>query len=53
MRRVADKGAYCGRLKVSELTRKSARMIRFFNMDDRARMPWRFYGAARSVLARL
>jgi hypothetical protein len=29
------------------------RMIRFFDMDDRARLPWRFYGQARSVLARL
>ncbi len=28
-------------------------MIRFFDMDDRARLPWRFYGQARSVLARL
>ena len=27
-------------------------MIRSITMDDRARMPWRFYGAARAVLAR-
>ncbi|MFP4240056.1 isopropylmalate isomerase [Rhodosalinus sp.] len=27
-------------------------MSRLFDMDDRARLPWRFYGAARSVLAR-
>jgi hypothetical protein len=29
-----------------------APMMRFFDMDDRARMPWRFYGATVSVLAR-
>jgi hypothetical protein len=28
-------------------------MIRVFDMDDRARLPWRFFGAQRSVLARL
>jgi hypothetical protein len=27
-------------------------MMRFFDMDDHARMPWRFYGATVSVLAR-
>ncbi|RBI85551.1 hypothetical protein DRV85_07370 [Rhodosalinus halophilus] len=27
-------------------------MTRVFDMDDRARLPWRFFGAARSVLAR-
>ncbi|SIO50446.1 hypothetical protein SAMN05444722_2813 [Rhodovulum sp. ES.010] len=27
-------------------------MKRIFDMDDRARLPWRFFGAARSVLAR-
>jgi len=27
-------------------------MTRFFAMDDRKRLPWRFYGAQRSVLAR-
>ncbi|WP_372892594.1 isopropylmalate isomerase [Rhodosalinus sp.] len=27
-------------------------MSRVFDMDDRARLPWRFFGAARSVLAR-
>jgi len=27
-------------------------MNRVFDMDDRARLPWRFYGAAHSVLAR-
>jgi len=27
-------------------------MNRFFDMDDRARLPWRFYGATVSVLAR-
>ncbi|MCL7465466.1 hypothetical protein [Phaeovulum sp. NW3] len=30
-----------------------AGMIRFFDMDDRARLPWRFYGESRSILARL
>jgi hypothetical protein len=29
------------------------RMIRFFDMDDRARLPWRFFGRTHSVLARL
>jgi hypothetical protein len=29
------------------------RMIRFFDMADRARLPWRFTGNVRSVLARL
>jgi len=28
-------------------------MTRIFDMDDRARLPWRFYGAARTVLASL
>jgi len=28
-------------------------MQQVFDMDDRARLPWRFYGAARSILARL
>jgi hypothetical protein len=28
-------------------------MIRFFDMDDRARLPWRFSRESRSVLARL
>ncbi|RME16462.1 MAG: hypothetical protein D6801_05460 [Alphaproteobacteria bacterium] len=27
-------------------------MKRVFDMDDRARLPWRFFGARRSVLAR-
>ena len=30
-----------------------AGMIRIFDMDDRARLPWRFFGASLSVLARL
>jgi hypothetical protein len=28
-------------------------MKRLFVMDDRTRLPWRFYGATLSVLARL
>jgi len=28
-------------------------MKRIFDMDDRARLPWRFYGATLTVLARL
>jgi hypothetical protein len=28
-------------------------MTRVFDMDDRARLPWRFFGAQHSVLARL
>ena len=28
-------------------------MTRVFDMDDRARLPWRFFGATLSVLARL
>jgi hypothetical protein len=27
-------------------------MIRFFDIDDRARLPWRFFGATRAILAR-
>jgi len=27
-------------------------MMRFFDMDDRARLPWRFHGATVSILAR-
>jgi hypothetical protein len=27
-------------------------MNRFFDMDDRARLPWRFFGATVSILAR-
>jgi len=30
-----------------------AAMIRFFDMDDRARLPWRFHGESLSILARL
>ena len=30
-----------------------ASMKRVFDMDDRARLPWRFYGATLTVLARL
>ena len=33
--------------------RISRRMKRIFDMDDRARLPWRFYGAMKSALARL
>jgi hypothetical protein len=29
------------------------RMTQFFDMDDRARLPWRFFGATMTVLARL
>jgi hypothetical protein len=32
--------------------RISLGMFRFFDMDDRARLPWRFYGADRGILAR-
>jgi len=28
-------------------------MNRFFDMDDRARLPWRFHGASRTIRARL
>jgi len=28
-------------------------MTRIFDMDDRARLPWRFFGATMTVLARL
>jgi hypothetical protein len=28
-------------------------MIGIFDMDDRARLPWRFYGQARTATARL
>jgi len=28
-------------------------MRRYFDMDDRARLPWRFFGATRAVLAGL
>jgi len=28
-------------------------MQMIFDMDDRARLPWRFFGAACSILARL
>ncbi|PWE36232.1 hypothetical protein DD563_09870 [Pelagicola sp. LXJ1103] len=28
-------------------------MTRIIDMDDRARLPWRFFGAACSILARL
>jgi hypothetical protein len=31
----------------------SAFMKRIFDMDDRARLPWRFFGATLTVLARL
>jgi hypothetical protein len=29
------------------------RMTRVFDMDDRARLPWRFFGATCTILARL
>ena len=28
-------------------------MIQFFDMDDRARLPWRFHGQSRTVTAQL
>ncbi|MDJ0825212.1 MAG: hypothetical protein QNJ16_06895 [Rhodobacter sp.] len=28
-------------------------MTRIFDLDDHARLPWRFFGAARAVLGRL
>jgi len=28
-------------------------MEKIFDMDDRARLPWRFFGATMTVLARL
>jgi len=28
-------------------------MTRIFDMDDRARLPWRFFGATMTVLSRL
>jgi len=28
-------------------------MTRIFDMDDRARLPWRFYGASQTILAHL
>jgi hypothetical protein len=31
----------------------SCAMKRIFDMDDRARLPWRFYGESLSILARL
>jgi hypothetical protein len=30
----------------------SPRMTRIFDLDDHARLPWRFFGATQSVLAR-
>ena len=32
--------------------RITAAMMRFFDMDDRARLPWRFFGECRPILAR-
>jgi len=32
--------------------RITAAMMRFFDMDDRKRLPWRFHGAAVSLRAR-
>jgi len=31
---------------------KGRSMMRFFDIGDRARLPWRFYGATVSILAR-
>jgi hypothetical protein len=42
-----------GRLSRAGLGCKGRSMQMFFDMDDRARLPWRFFGAARSILARL
>ncbi|PJE30245.1 hypothetical protein CVM39_05890 [Pseudooceanicola antarcticus] len=28
-------------------------MTQIFDMDDRARLPWRFFGATMTILARL
>jgi hypothetical protein len=39
-------------LPQSTFARITAGMIRFFDMDDRARLPWRFFGECRPVLAR-
>jgi hypothetical protein len=36
----------------ARLTQYLQGMIRIFDMDDRARLPWRFFGAALAVRAR-
>ena len=40
-------------IATNPIPRYQARMIRFFDMDDRARLRERFYGESRSILARL
>jgi len=48
-----DFGARPRRLRDSLPRYISGPMKRVFDMDDRARLPWRFYGATMTVLARL
>jgi hypothetical protein len=40
-------------LRQSQTRYISSPMTRIFDMDDRARLPWRFHGATMTVLARL
>jgi hypothetical protein len=40
------------RLSCVQFRRICQPMTACFTMDDRTRLPWRFFGAARSVLAR-
>jgi hypothetical protein len=39
-------------LKEGEFARKCAAMTRYFDMDDRARLPWRFHAQALSLRLR-
>ncbi|WP_238381038.1 hypothetical protein [Alkalilacustris brevis] len=38
-------------LRHAAKTPRYKRMIRYFDMDDRRRLPWRFFGLSHSLLA--
>jgi hypothetical protein len=39
-------------LPIGQKPRIESLMNRFFNISDHDRLPWRFYGATRAILAR-
>ena len=39
-------------LPIGQKPRTNGGMKRFFNISDHDRLPWRFYGATRAILAR-
>jgi len=42
-----------GHLVLLAIARYTQPMTRVFDMDDKARLPWRFYGASQALIAAL